>query len=184
MSEKELKVVFTGESSIRDEKICLLMVLNGKSHPEKYVPSLFENNTQEVIIEGNLIKFHVWDTAGQDEYDRLRPLSYSGCNCVALSFKLTDRNSFFQIEEKWYKEVKKYCKDAALILVGLCLDERESGNSNHVSDAEANQMVVDLNLSAFIACSAKTGEGVDKVFPAIAKACLSRSKHKGSCIIS
>ena len=179
MSSKEVKVVFSG--SVHDEKVALLMVLNDKPYPEKYIPTIFENYTQEVTIEGIPIKFHIWDTAGQDEYDRLRPLSYSGANAVALTFLLNDKNTFNEIKTKWYKEAKKYCKNAALVLIGLCLDKREDGNPNHVTDKEAEQMVRDLHLSCYISCSAKTQEGVDKILCTIAKAI--NSKNKGSCNI-
>ena len=173
---KDLKLVAVGDGAVG--KTSLLMVLNDKPFPERYVPTIFENYTQDVNIENVPYKLHIWDTAGQDEYDRLRPLSYSGANAILLCFSLDSKSSFSNLTEKWIGEVKHYCKDAKIILIGTKLDLRQAGNANHVTDQEANQFVTEQKCSAFVPCSPKTGEGIDKVFPAAAKACNQKTKSK------
>ena len=44
--------------------------------PKDYVPTIFENYDAEVSLDGKKIRLGLWDTGGQDEYERLRPLSY------------------------------------------------------------------------------------------------------------
>lgn len=176
---KELKLVAVGDGAVG--KTSLLMVLNDKPFPERYVPTIFENYTQEVNIEGVPYKLHIWDTAGQDEYDRLRPLSYSGANAIFLCFSLDSKSSFSNLSEKWISEVKHYCRDAKIILIGTKLDLRQQGNPNHVTDQEAQQFVQEQKCSSFVACSPKSGEGIDKVFPAAAKAC--NQKQKKPCLL-
>jgi small GTP-binding protein len=162
-------------------KTSLLMVLNGKAFPERYVPTIFENYTQDTDINGQPYKLRIWDTAGQDEYDRLRPLSYSGANAILLCFALDSKRSFVNLTELWIGEVRHYCRDAKIILIGTKSDLRQGGNPNHVSDEEARQFQSEQKCDAFIPCSAKTGEGVANVFPAVAKAC--NQKKKKRCLL-
>jgi small GTP-binding protein len=176
---KELKLVAVGDGAVG--KTSLLMVLNGKPFPERYVPTIFENYTQSVDILGVPYKLRIWDTAGQDEYDRLRPLSYSGANAILLCFALDSKQSFGNLTERWIAEVKHYCKDAKIIVIGTKADLRQAGNPNHVTDDEARQFLAQQHCDAFIPCSPKSGEGLDQVFPAAAKAC--DQKKKGGCLI-
>jgi small GTP-binding protein len=179
MAAKELKLVAVGDGAVG--KTSLLMVLNGKPFPERYVPTIFENYTQSVDINGVPYKLRIWDTAGQDEYDRLRPLSYSGANAILLCFALDSKQSFVNLTERWIGEVKHYCQTAKIILIGTKADLRQAGNPNHVTDDEARGFVTEQKCDAFVACSPKSGEGVDQVFPAAAKACNAKKKKK--CLI-
>jgi small GTP-binding protein len=179
MTAKELKLVAVGDGAVG--KTSLLMVLNGKPFPERYVPTIFENYTQNVEISGIPYTLRIWDTAGQDEYDRLRPLSYSGVNAILLCFALDSKQSFVNLTEQWIGEVKHYCQTAKIILVGTKSDLRQTGNLNHVTNDEAQRFLSEQKCDAFIPCSPKSGEGVDQVFPATVKVCNAKKKKK--CLI-
>lgn len=178
---KELKLVAVGDGAVG--KTSLLMVLNGKPFPERYVPTIFENYSQDVEIGNAPYKLHIWDTAGQDEYDRLRPLSYQGANAILLCFALDSKQSFVNLSERWLGEVKHYCKDAKIIIIGTKADLRQAGNPNHVTDEEAKGFLAENKCDAFIPCSPKSGNGVDQVFPAVAKACNQKKKKKGCLLL-
>ncbi len=78
------------------------------------------------LTAGNVkIELGLWDTAGQEEYDRLRPLSYANANVFLLCFSIVNPVSYQNITAKWYKEVIHYCPDVPLILVGTKLDLRD-----------------------------------------------------------
>lgn len=46
--------------------------------PQEYVPTVFDNYAGSHTVEGRSYAMTLWDTAGQEEYERLRPLSYPG----------------------------------------------------------------------------------------------------------
>ena len=73
------------------------MSITKKSLPKRYIPTIFENCLYDVEIDGKNYTFAVWDTAGQDQYDRLRPLSYLGTNIVGFTFQMYSRLSFYNI---------------------------------------------------------------------------------------
>ena len=124
----------------------------------------------------------MWDVANHEEDDRLRPLSYSGANVILLVFDLTSKSSFSNLDDYWIREAKFYCRDAKLLLIGTNLDLRETGNPNHVTDQEAEQFVKEHECAAYIPCSPKTGEGIDKIYPAAVKAFETPTK-KEWCLI-
>uniref|UniRef100_A0A8C3LHC8 Uncharacterized protein n=1 Tax=Chrysolophus pictus TaxID=9089 RepID=A0A8C3LHC8_CHRPC len=66
-----------------------------------------------------------WGTAGQEDYDRLRPLSYSDTNVVLICFDVTSRSSYDNILTKWYPEVNHFCKGVPMLLVGCKTDLRQ-----------------------------------------------------------
>ena len=70
------------------------------------------------------IELGLWDTAGQEEYDRLRPLSYANANVFLVCFSVVNPVSFENVTTKWYPEVIHFCPDVPQILVGTKLDLR------------------------------------------------------------
>ena len=47
-----------------------------------------------MVFDGKEIEITLWDTAGQESYDRLRPLAYPNTDVVLLCFDIS-RYSFF-----------------------------------------------------------------------------------------
>ena len=74
--------------------------------PEEYVPTIFDNFVSELLMDGKNIELALWDTAGQSDYDRLRPLSYPGTDVVVICFAIDSRESFLNVTEK-VKQTKK-----------------------------------------------------------------------------
>ena len=58
------------------------------SNRQNYVPTVFENYIADVNIDGRDVELALWDTAGQEDYDRLRPLSYPDSHAVLLCFAI------------------------------------------------------------------------------------------------
>nr|KAJ3420034.1 GTP-binding protein Rho1 [Polyrhizophydium stewartii] len=81
------KLVMVGEGN--SGKTSMLMVLAGQPFPEEYVPTLFDSQIARIAVGGNkIVEMSLWDTAGQEEYDRLRPLSYPDTDVAIICFSV------------------------------------------------------------------------------------------------
>ena len=78
-------------------------------------------------------------TAGQEDYDRLRPLSYPMTDVFVVCFDVSRRASFENVRNKWFPEVQHYCPDTPSILVGMKSDLRR-GAQETVTTEEAQQL--------------------------------------------
>ena len=106
-----LKFVVVGDGAVG--KTCLLVVYNDGEFPEEYVPTVFENKAKTLTFKGKQITLRLYDTAGQEEYDRLRPLSYPGTSLTILCFSVASRATFDAITSK---VCTFFCLPAALLL--------------------------------------------------------------------
>ncbi len=145
-------------------------------------------------VDGNSVELALWDTAGQEDYDRLRPLSYPDTDVILMTFAIDNPDSFENIIEKWVPEVNHFCPNVPVVLVGNKKDTRtdpayiedmEKRQVKPVSVEEAKLMGERMKAFAYIECSAKTRENVRDVFETAARASLQRQhgrKH-GKCKI-
>ena len=69
---------------------------------QKYVPTVFENYLTNTIHEptGKIVELALWDTAGQEEYDRLRPLSYPETDVILICFAIDSHASLENVTDK------------------------------------------------------------------------------------
>jgi Ras family protein A len=89
-----------------------------------YVPTVFENYVAEVEVDGKRVELALWDTAGQEDYDRLRPLSYPDSHVILICFAVDSPDSLDNVQEKWISEVLHFCAGLPIILVGCKKDLR------------------------------------------------------------
>jgi len=136
-SRKKLVIVGDGTCG----KTCLLIVFSKDEFPEVYVPTVFENyvadievdnrqvqqimtHWKQIIIFELKVELALWDTAGQEDYDRLRPLSYPDTDVILMCFSIDSPDSLQNIPEKWVPEVKHFCPNVPIVLVGNKKDLR------------------------------------------------------------
>ena len=69
---------------------------------QKYVPTVFENYITYPTHPptGKTVELALWDTAGQEEYDRLRPLSYPETDLIFVCFAIDCPNSLDNVLDK------------------------------------------------------------------------------------
>jgi Rho family protein len=67
---------------------------------QAYIPTVFENYVTQIQFEGKLVELALWDTAGQEEYDRLRPLSYPESDVILIVFSIDFPVSLGNVQDK------------------------------------------------------------------------------------
>ncbi|CEP15243.1 hypothetical protein [Parasitella parasitica] len=141
----------------------------------------FDNYSANVTVDGNPINLGLWDTAGQEDYDRLRPLSYPQTDVFLVCFSLVSRPSFENVKTKWYPEIDHHAPDKPIILVGTKLDLRKDTTTaesppqkktTDISFAQGLQMAKDIYAVNYLECSALTQKGLKNVFDEAIKCAL------------
>lgn len=139
-----IKLVIVGDGTVG--KTCMLMSFTSNTFPEEYVPTVyvlfsfffqnvsilfscfmfsFDNYTSNIVVDNVKVSLGLWDTAGQEDYDRLRPLSYPQTDVFVLCFSVISPTSFTNITNKWMPEIRHHCPDTPVILCGKDLKKKK-----------------------------------------------------------
>ncbi|NXP47431.1 RHOF protein, partial [Heliornis fulica] len=193
--EVEIKAVVVGDGGCG--KTSLLLAFARGDFPKAYTPTVFEKYTASLQAGGKLVKIHLWDTAGQEDYDRLRPLSYSDANVVLICFDVTSPNSYDNVLTKWYPEVNHFCKGVPVLLVGCKIDLRQDqdtlrrlreGHLENVTRQQAKAMARQIRARSYMECSARYQENVKAIFAEACRAALGaarqhRRRRRRGCVL-
>lgn len=158
-----LKLVIVGDGGCG--KTCLLASYIQRKFPTVYVPTVFENYVATLAVPNYSldtcaeIDLALWDTAGQEEYDRLRPLSYPGADLILVCFALDNSVSFQNVRDTWFPEVQHFCPGVPLLLVGL-----KSDLPSAIAPLDPARLASEMLALAYISCLAKDMTNVETVF--------------------
>jgi len=178
-SLKSLKCVVVGDGAVG--KTSLLISYTRNAFPEDYIPTIFDNYTAMVLSDGKPISLGLWDTAGQEDYDTLRPLSYPMTDVFLVCFSVVSETSFQNVTNRWIPELRHHEPGTPMLLCGLKTDLRDDWDSNLdgkkiVGIASAKALAKDLGIG-YTECSALTQDGLKAVFDEVIRLGL-RPKHK------
>lgn len=109
---------------------------------------MFDNYVTDIELDGKPIQLALWDTAGQEEYERLRPLSYSKAHIILIAFSVDTPDSLDNVTQKvrttlepadiqWIEEVRSICgTQIPVILVACKSDLRDRAIENGTFNPE------------------------------------------------
>ncbi|KAL7716479.1 small monomeric GTPase [Entamoeba marina] len=199
---ENVKLVVVGDGNVG--KTCMLMCYTSNEFPTDYVPTVFDNYVANVVVDEKKINLGLWDTAGQEEYNSLRPLSYPGTDIFLLCYSVVYPASYINVRDKWVREVFHHCPAAKIMVIGTKTDLREdpkemqslqeNGETAHVKE-DGEKLAKELNALAYMECSALTREGLNEIFEQAIRFTLNKGdtqtndktipapKKKSKCVI-
>ncbi|CAG2182777.1 unnamed protein product, partial [Oppiella nova] len=131
------------------------------------------------------LELELWDTAGQEDFDRLRPLSYPDTDVLLLCFSIVSPDSLSNVFDRWVPEVKKFCQDVPIILVGTKRDLRTDAQvvdslrrmqQKPISFTDGCNAAEDMGAYGYCECSSRHNEGIVQVFDMAIEAALKSKK--------
>ena len=166
MSIESFKVVLVGESGV------------GKtSMITQFIDQIFQEDqqsttggtfsTKDVICDGSkILRFEIWDTAGQEKYRSLTTMFYKDANAAVMVYDVTRAESFEELKNYWAKQIKE--NSPINIILVIAANKSDLIEQEQVDEGEARNFAKELN-AIFISTSAKSSEGINSLFEEIAK---------------
>jgi len=202
---QNIKCVVVGDGAVG--KTCTLISYTTDAFPGEYIPTVFDNYSAGVICNGDRYNLGLWDTAGPEDYDRLRPLSYPQTDVFIVMFSVISPTSFENVATKWIPEIYHHAPGVPWLLIGnkadllkdsKILDTLASKGYSPIEYEQALKMGKNLGASGVFYSSALTQEGLHKVFESAILASVfgtlfysdsvftrgsDNSKREGGCLI-
>ncbi|KOS16654.1 GTP-binding protein RHO3 [Escovopsis weberi] len=199
------KLVLLGDGACG--KTSLLNVFTRGYFPTVYEPTVFENYVHDIFVDNVHIELSLWDTAGQEEFDRLRSLSYDDTDLIMLCYSVDSKDSLENVESKWVGEIADNCPGVKLVLVALKCDLREQTDDDDAEDGAAAaaaaaagaqrekppsisydqglEVAKRIGATRYLECSAMKNRGVNEAFTEAARVALSVGKERddGKCTV-
>lgn len=189
MSEP-LKCVLVGDTAVG--KTVLIKTFQKKEYSKGDDATVLEKVEMKFKDKKHKTVMEIYDTAGSEDYDRLRPQAYKGADVFIICFSLIHPSSLRNAKHKWVKEIKGYNPDVPYILAGLRMDERDNFDSIDKSHKQENmspikkskgQKAADkIEALSYTEVSAKNQQRLDDLFnDALARARKYRASITSGC---
>ncbi|MHA1169991.1 MAG: Rab family GTPase [Candidatus Hodarchaeales archaeon] len=170
-----MKVCLLGDGAVG--KTALKERYLGKGFTTSYLLTIGADFAVKTLdLQGKGVKFQIWDLAGQERFNSVRSLYYSGSHGGLLVFDVTRLDSFSNVT-KWTEEFKKHVRkdNVPLILLGNKIDIRDMNNPNHITPEMGRKLCVQVaellgnEEVPYYETSALTGENVNLAFSQLAE---------------
>ncbi|KAL2748312.1 ras-related C3 botulinum toxin substrate 1-like isoform X1 [Vespula maculifrons] len=169
--DRRIKVVLVGDGAVGKTSLVVSYSTNG--FPGEYVPTAFDNYKVVVNVDGQPVNVQLCDTAGQDDFDPLRSLCYPETDVFLVCFSVVCPSSYHSVASWWINEVRKYCPNAPIILVGTKSDLRSDVRlmlqlarygQAPITTAQGHQLAQRLGAVSYVETSALTQHDLKEAF--------------------
>jgi len=149
-SKRDIKFVFIGDCKVGKTKL-VNQYLNIQD--SKCLPTIHDTYSTRVSVGDDIVMLSLWDTSGDEVYDRVRPLSYVKADVGCITFSFDNYDSLSNITSKWYPEIRHFLPDIPVILIGVKNSKSTARPSQRkVEPADIKTMMKRLNVSCFVEC--------------------------------
>ena len=173
MSIESFKVVLVGESGVGKTSII-----------SQFIDQTFQEDiqsttggtfsTKSVVCDGGkVLKFEIWDTAGQEKYRSLTTMFYKDANAAVMVYDVTRKESFEELKNYWSGQIRDSSPEN--IILAIAGNKSDLIEHEVVDEGEARDFAKELG-AIFVSTSAKNSEGINNLFEEIAKKYTGSSK--------
>ncbi|XP_053197379.1 ras-related protein ced-10-like [Scomber japonicus] len=179
---RHVRCVVVGDSAVG--KTYLLYTYIKKSFPKDYISGFHDTYSTQINVDGQTVSLDLSDTAGREEYDRIRPLCYNQVTVIIICFSIASPSSFENVKLKWLPEVKHYCPNVPILLVGTKSDLRDDQevmeklreqNLTTVDQQQGTTMARQIKAVKYLECASINQDRLDEVFDEAVRASISHS---------
>ena len=166
MSIESFKVVLVGETGVgKTSMITQFIDQTFQEDQQSTTGGTF--STKDVICDGSkILRFEIWDTAGQEKYRSLTTMFYKDANAAVMVYDVTRAGSFEELKNYWAKQIKENSPENIILVIAA--NKSDLIEQEQVDEGEARNFAKELN-AIFISTSAKSSEGINSLFEEIAK---------------
>ena len=170
-STKPLKFVLLGESKVGKTSI-FAQYNEGKFDPD-YKPTLSAQFLRKEIkiSDSNATTVDLWETAGDKKYRSLAKIFFKDSNSILLVYDETDEDSFNELKNFWYEQVKDLGQILAVVANKCDLSDKK------VKEEDGKKYAESIG-AMFFEISAKENIGISNMFEKIAEA--AKNKYNGN----
>ena len=185
----EMKIVMVGDIDVGKTSIIARFIRN--QYNQSTQPTIGASYMwKECVLNGEKVKYAVWDTAGQEQYHSLVPVYFRSAAAVVLTYDLTSEKSL-EATKHWEVQIRQNAPaDAIIAIVGNKSDLTEQ---REVTKEAADEVKNAFEADILTECSAKvcalrhflplhtrtrtlqTADGVFELFESIALLHLQRT---------
>ena len=156
-----VKLVLLGDSRVGKSSVVIRFVKN--EFDQYKFPTIGATFlTQSVTAGDSMVKFEIWDTAGQEKYRSLAPLYYRGASAALVVYDITNRESYDNAQ-KWIEEVRSQSEDNGPLTIALAGNKVDLASNRKVTEQEA-QEYANKQQFIFFETSAKTSYNIKEIF--------------------
>eukprot|EP00062_Callorhinchus_milii_P011959 gi/632958556/ref/XP_007895103.1/ PREDICTED: rho-related GTP-binding protein RhoQ [Callorhinchus milii] len=184
---KPPKTLQTLEIRNKKQKVPGTLSRSGSGCGERKVSQRFGSATLvTVTVGGKQYLLGLYDTAGQEDYDRLRPLSYPMTDVFLICFSVVNPASFQNVREEWVPELKEHAPNVPFLLIGTQVDLRDDPRTltklntlkeKPVTTEQGEKLAKGIGAYCYVECSALTQKGLKTVFDEAIIAILTPKKN-------
>lgn len=170
---KEVKLCLLGESGVGKSSIIQRLVHDKfQSHIENTIGAAF--CTKSVTLESGIVKYQIWDTAGQEKFRALAPMYYRGSAVAIIVFDITSKASF-EAMAAWLDDLKKYADPDVILAIAGNKSDLEAQRQIHFKEA---LQYANLHNAIFVETSAKTSVNIATLFVEIGERLAAKAVNK------
>jgi len=165
MERINIKIVVVGDYGVGKTSLIFRFCQGKLPHED---PTYYDNSFEESrMIGSHAIYCSTVDTSGREDYTRI--LCYHKTSLFFLCFSLVNVKSFMNMKTFWLPELKRYCPDTPICIVGCKSDllkqfNNETTKENIVSEERIVEFVKEEVLFGYVITSALTGQGIESLF--------------------